>query len=144
MRSLPQSGFSWAMVAINSRTSTLNRGRPSCGPGAPPPIEPPTLAVPADDGLRPDEDQMPPPIPVEPAGEHPEEPVPAVQSWAAPGSEGDLELLAQEEILEKEVVLAAEASRKLAEQEPEEGEHRIRIAGLASASGPVLSIALLR
>ncbi len=114
------------------------------GAGAPPPIEPPTLAVPADDGLRPDEDQMPPPIPVEPAGEHPEELVPAVQSWEAPGSEGDLELLAQEEILEKEVVLVAEASGKRAEQEPEEGEHRIKIAGLASASSPVLSFAPLR
>lgn len=83
---------------------------------------------------------MPPPIPVEPAGEHPEELVPAVPSWAAPGSEGDLALLAQEEILEKEVVLAGEASKKRAEQEPEEGEHRIRIAGLTSASGPVLSL----
>ncbi len=37
--------------------------------------------------------------------------VPGVVPWAALGSESDLELLAQEEILEKEIVMAAEASR---------------------------------
>ncbi len=112
--------------------------------GAPPPIEPPTQAVPADDCLRPDENQMPPPIAMESADDQPEQLVPGAQAWAALGSESDLELLAQEEILEKEVVAAAEDSRKRGEQEPEEGEHHIRIAGLASGGGQVLSFALLR
>jgi len=61
---------------------------------------------------------MPPPIAMESADDHPEQLVPGVQAWAALGSERDLELLAQEEILEKEVVAAAEDSRKHDEQEP--------------------------
>ncbi len=80
--------------------------------------------------------QMPPPVTIEAGDDQPEEPVPGAQARAAVGSEGDLELLAQQEILEKEVVMAAEGSKKGAEQEPEEGEHHIRIAGLASEDGP--------
>ncbi len=55
-----------------------------------------------------------------------------------------LELLAQEEILEKEVVAPTEDSRKGVKQEREEGEHRPRIAGLASGDGPMRASALLR
>ncbi len=73
------------------------------------------------------------PIRMESADGQPEELVPGVEPRAALGSESDLELLAQEEILEKEIVMAAEGSRKGAEQEPEEGEHRNRIAALAVA-----------
>src|SRR5712692_10376015 len=48
----------------------------------------------------------------EPDQLQPEEPVPSAQARAALGSEGDLELLAQQEILEKEVVAASEGSGK--------------------------------
>ncbi len=87
---------------------------------------------------------MPPPIAMESADDQPEQLVPGAQAWAALGSESDLELLALEEILEREVVAAAEDSRKRGEQETEEGKHHIRIAGLASGGGQVLSFALLR
>jgi len=104
--------------------------------GAPPPIEPPTPAMPADDGLRPDEDEMLSPIPMESAGDQSEELVPGVEPRAALGSESDMELLAQEEILEKEIVMTADGSRKGGEQNPEEGQHRTRIAALEVARRP--------
>lgn len=56
----------------------------------------------------------------EPDQLQPEEPVPSAQAWAALGSESDLELLAQQEILEKEVVAASEGSGKRGEEEPKE------------------------
>jgi len=58
---------------------------------------------------------------MESADHQPEELVPGAQAWAARGSEDDLELLAQEEILEKELMATAKDSGKRGDQEPEEG-----------------------
>jgi hypothetical protein len=66
---------------------------------------------------------------MESADHQQEEPVPSSQAWAALGSEGDLELLTQEQSLEKELVMAAEGAGR----ELEESEHHIRIARLALA-----------
>jgi hypothetical protein len=50
--------------------------------------------VPAEDGLRADQDQMPPPFWVEPSEQQPEESIPGLQVWMGARAERDLELMA--------------------------------------------------
>ncbi len=60
----------------------------------PAPEQAPALAVPAQHGFRPNEDEMASPVPVEAADEEPEELVSAVEARPALAMESDLKLLA--------------------------------------------------
>ena len=60
--------------------------------------------MPAEDGLRSDEDEMPPPARVESPNHEPEESILAPESGPGPRAEGDLQLVAQEQVLDHKVV----------------------------------------
>ena len=64
--------------------------------------------MPAEDGLRSDEDEMPPPGPVELSNDQPEESIPALEMRSRARAERDLELVAQEQVLDHEVVALME------------------------------------
>jgi len=59
---------------------------------------------------------------------HPEKLVPCSEGWPPPGAEGDLELLPEEEVFEKQVMPAAKSLGHDGEQKPEKFEHHVRIA----------------
>ncbi len=65
------------------------------------PEQAPTLAMPAQHGLGPDQEEVASPVPVEAADHEPEEPVPSAEARPASGAEGDLEVLAEEQILDR-------------------------------------------
>jgi hypothetical protein len=96
--------------------------------GTPVPVETPALAVPSQYGGRPDQEGLASPVPVETAGEEQEELVTGAEAGPASGAEGDLELLAQEQVLEKEALAAAEEAGQGGQEEPEEFDHPGRIA----------------
>jgi hypothetical protein len=83
--------------------------------------------VPADYRLGPDQEQVPSPVPTEAMDTHPEKLVPGSEGWPPLGAEGDLELLPEEEIFEKQVMPAAKSPRYDGEQKPEKFEHQVRI-----------------
>ena len=67
---------------------------------APAPEQPPCLAMPADDALGLDQDQVPAPVTTESADHHPEELVAGAEPRSLPGWPGKYrQLLAQQEIL---------------------------------------------
>jgi hypothetical protein len=47
---------------------------------------------------------MPPPGRVEPSNQEPEEPIPGVEVWPRARTERDLELVAQEQVLDHEIL----------------------------------------
>ena len=59
--------------------------------------------MPADDRFRSDQDQILPPAEVESANRQPEESVSGLEVRARAGTEGDLELVAQEQVLDHQV-----------------------------------------
>lgn len=59
----------------------------------------------AEDGLRADEDEMPPPVRIEPSNDQPEESISATEVRPRSRAERDLELVAREQILDYEVVV---------------------------------------
>ena len=85
--------------------------------GAPPPVETPASAVPAEDGFRLDQDEMAPPIGVEAADQQPEEPISCLKVGPRTRTERDLELVAQEQVLDQKVVLPAEESCQRGEED---------------------------
>jgi hypothetical protein len=60
--------------------------------------------------------------------EEPEELVPSPEAWPPPGTEGDLELLAEEQVLDDDALTAADGCDEGGEDEADELEHRGRIA----------------
>ena len=85
MRSVPQRGFWLAIVAINSRISGLNRGRPR----------------------------------VDPSNHQPEESIPVLEVRPLARAERDLELVAQEQVLDREVVALTEEGGQGGEEDAE-------------------------
>jgi hypothetical protein len=59
--------------------------------------------VPAEDGFWSEQDEMPHPVRVEAADHQPEEAVPGPQVGSRTRTEGDLELVAQEQVLDQQV-----------------------------------------
>ena len=75
--------------------------------------------MPAEDGLRSDEDEMPPPGRVEPSYHQSEKSIPAIEVRPRARAERDLELVAQEQILEHEVVALMEEGGQGREEDAE-------------------------
>ncbi len=78
--------------------------------GAPAPVEPPSLAVPANDGLRPNQDEVRLPVEVEAPDQQLDEPIPGLEFRTRTGTERDLELVPQEQVLDEQVLPVAEES----------------------------------
>ena len=78
--------------------------------GAPAPEQAPALAMPAEHGLGPDQEEVASPVPVEATDQEPEELVASVEAGPMPAAECDLELLAEEQVLEEEALPAAEGA----------------------------------
>ena len=87
--------------------------------GTPAPVETPASAVPAHDSLGTDQDQILLPIGAEAPDHQPEEPIPGFEVGSRTRTEGDLELVAQEEILDHKVVPPAEESCQRGEDDAE-------------------------
>ncbi len=91
MRSVPQCGF----VARHCRDQLPDLGpqpwpsQRATGPPAPE-EEAPAPAVPAQHGLRPDQEQVASPVPVQAPDDKPEELVPSPEAWTTLGAKGDL------------------------------------------------------
>ena len=92
--SVPQSEFSLAIVAISSRTSGLNRGRPSCrrerqrqSSRQPRRCQRRTVSG--------HQNEMAPPARVDAPGRQPEEPIAGLEAGSRTRTQGDLELVAQ-------------------------------------------------
>ena len=83
--------------------------------------------MPADYGLGPDQEQVRSPVPMEAIDTHPEKLVPGSEGWPPLGAKGDLELLPEKEVFEKQVLPAAKSPRYDGEQEAEKFEHQVRI-----------------
>jgi hypothetical protein len=79
--------------------------------------------MPAQHGLGPDQEEVASPVPVEAADQEPEEPVPSTEARPALGAEGDLELLAEEQVLKEQALAAAESASKGGQEEAEEFDH---------------------
>jgi hypothetical protein len=75
--------------------------------------------VPTEDGLRSDEDEMPPPGRVELSNDQPEESIPALEVRPRSRAERDLELVAQEQVLDHEVVALMEEGGRGGEEDAE-------------------------
>src|SRR5919202_4623590 len=123
IRSVPHNLFSRDMVAISSRTSGLSCGTATSGAGLPAPEEAPALPVPAHHRVGCDDPQMLPPAGTPSARQDPEQLVPGEKPHTWSGSSGasqDGELLAQEQVLEHEVLARACPGQDGREQQPEE------------------------
>jgi hypothetical protein len=70
--------------------------------------------------------------------------VPGSEGWPPLGAKGDLELLPEEEVFEKQVMPAAQNLRYDGEQKPEKFEHQVRITDRSIGGGPTLSFAPAR
>ncbi|HEV2033422.1 MAG TPA: hypothetical protein VGU71_04375 [Candidatus Dormibacteraeota bacterium] len=86
--------------------------------------------------LGPDQEQVPSPVPTEAMDTHPEKLVPGSEGWPPLGAEGDLELLPEEEVFEKQIMPAAKSHRYDGEQEAEKFEHHVRITDRPLGYGP--------
>jgi hypothetical protein len=129
------------MVAISSRISGFRRGRPSGRRDR----QRQNRRNPGDasqHGLRPDQEEVAFPAPVEAADDEPEEPVPSPEGRPALGAECDLELLAEEQVLDEEALAAAESASKGGQEEAEEFDHPS--AGWPTGCGRARRIAGLR
>jgi hypothetical protein len=91
--------------------------------GPPAPEQAPALAMPAQLGLRPDQAEVVSPAPVDAAGDEPEELVANAEAGPALGAECDLELLAEEQVLEEEALAAPERASEGGQEEAEEFDH---------------------
>ena len=100
--------------------------QPVAGPPAPEQALAP--AVPAQHCLGPDQEQVASPVPVQSPNEEPEELVPSSEARTTPGAESDLELLAKEQVLDDKALTAVDGGDEGGQNEPDEFEHRGRIA----------------
>jgi hypothetical protein len=99
--------------------------------GLPPPEQTPALPMPAHHRPRREDPQMPAPVAGEPASEEPQHSVPSPElpARARPsGTSQDSQLMAQEQVLEHEVLARAHPGQDCHEQQPEEFEHVLSIA----------------
>jgi hypothetical protein len=111
------------MVAISSRDPGVQARTSQRTAGTPVPEETPALAVPVQHRLGPDQEQVTSPVPVETPDEEPEELLTGAEAGPALATECDLELLAEEQVLEEEALAAAEDAGEGGEEEPEEFDH---------------------
>ena len=95
------------------------------------------MAVPAQHGLGPDQEEVASPVPVEAADDEPEKLVTGAEAGTALATESDLELLAEEQVLEEETLAAAQGADERHEEEPEEFDHRGRFADRRHLAGLV-------
>jgi hypothetical protein len=111
MRSVPQSGFSWEIRPMSVFSSALRRAEPSSG--LPCPIEPPTLPVPAQDRLRPHHMEVLSPI-LRPdmAKPEPEDSIRSPELGMRVGTQRDLELMAEDQVLEREIPARSNGSNE--------------------------------
>ncbi len=79
--------------------------------------------MPPQHGLGPDQEEMASPVLVEAPDDEPEELVASAEARPALGAEGDLELLAEEQVLEEEALAAAERASEGGQEEAEEFDH---------------------
>src|SRR5947209_4476092 len=108
--------------------------RPACAPA---PDELPDLAVPADDALGSDQDQVPAPVTVESADHNPEQLVAGAQPRSLPGRPRQYrELMTQQEILGDQRLAVAHGHTDEAEEEKQILEHRPNIMPLNARSRP--------
>ncbi len=128
IRSVLQCVFSPTMVAISSRTSEFKRGLPRAGPDRqrqkrrqPRRRQPSTVSGRTRSRRRlqswckaPDEE--------------PEELVASSEAWPPLGTDGNLELLAEEQVLHDEAPTAANGGDEGGQHKPDEFKHRGRIA----------------
>ena len=127
MRSLSQCGFSrhggdqLPDLGVQARPAESSARTPAAE-------EAPAPAVPAQDGLRPDQEQVASPVLVQASGAEPEEFIPSSEAGPTLGAKGDLQLLAEEQILDDEAPTAADGGDDRGKCEPDEFEHRGRIA----------------
>jgi len=77
----------------------------------------------AEHSLGPDQEEVAFPVPVEATDDEPEEPVPSAEARPAPGAEGDLELLAEEQVLDQEALAAVESANKGGQEQAKEFDH---------------------
>jgi hypothetical protein len=73
---------------------------------------------------------------VEPADDEPEELVPGAEAGTALATEGDLEPVAEEQVLAEEALAAPQGAGEGGEKEPDEFDHRGRIADRRHLAGP--------
>jgi hypothetical protein len=81
--------------------------------------------MPAQHGLGADQEEVASPVPLEAVDEKPEELVSGAEARPALVTEGDLELLAEEQVLEEEALATAQGVDESGQEEPEE-DHRGR------------------
>ena len=101
-------------------------------------VEAPASAVPVEDCLRSDEHQMLLPGWVESPNHEPEESIRALESRPGPRAEGDLESVAQEQVLDHKVVLLTDEGGQSREEDAEEFKHPGRVADRAGRSFALL------
>jgi hypothetical protein len=92
------------------------------------------LSVPLDDGVRPDEHEMVAPVGAEPPSEDPEQLVSSPKVGTRARATGNSQLVMEEEVLEYEVLAAAEEANEDVEQEPKEVKQEDRIQDRKSGS----------
>jgi hypothetical protein len=84
--------------------------------------------VPTEDGFRSDQDEMPPPAGVEAPDYQTEEPIPGPEVESRTRTEGDLELVAQEHVLDQKAVRLREEPCECGEEDAEYLEHPGKVA----------------
>ncbi len=79
--------------------------------------------MPAEHGFGPDQEEVASPVRVDAPDHEPEELVASVEAGPALGTERDLELLAEQQVLEDEALTAAEGASKGGREEADEFDH---------------------
>jgi hypothetical protein len=97
----PHRGDQDADLGVQPRTSHREAGPPA-------PEEAPASAVPAQHRLGSNQERVASVVAFESADEEPEELVASSEAWTTPGAEGDLELLAEEQVLDDEALTATD------------------------------------
>src|SRR5579859_4645093 len=115
MRSVPQTEFSFDTRAISSQ--------PTARPPAP--VQAPTSSMPADHRFRLHDPQLTSPsLRPEPPHPDPKDSIPVVQTRLWLAKKEHLELVSQDQILERKVSEGTTAINKHAKQHQEEAQHR--------------------
>src|SRR5262249_35077417 len=95
-------------------------------PRAPPPEQSPPPAVPADDRVGRDPDQVPAPVAPEEASEDPEQLVARAEPWPRAGRTGeDRELVAQQEVLRHHIGAVADGRADQRDEQQQALDHRV-------------------
>ena len=128
MRGAPQRGFSAAIFLTRSAISAWRGRAPSVGKAREPgPVLAKPAALPAQDSVGRDDDQRLPPPGPDSGQAGPEQAVSRVELRAWHRSLVDGQLLAQGEVLEGELAVAADEEGEEPEQVEYEGDHEPRL-----------------